>query len=420
MAHPSTIVIGGGLAGINCVRYLEKAGQDYRLIEATESLGGRLKTDKYQGFLLDHGFQVFLSAYPEAMQTLDYEQLDLQAFMPGAIIRINKAFQKVVDPANQPLQALGSIFAPLGSLKDKFKLASLRSKVMNKPPEAIFSDEDEGLTTYQYLKRQGFSEKIIDRLFRPFLGGIYLSRDLQTSSQMLEFVFRMFSEGDACVPAQGIQAIPLQMAEDLPDDKLILNQPVREMDGRTVTLGDGSTLSADQIVVATEAPQAARLLNMPAIDNGQHTTTCLYFSITGQPPTREPLLVLNGTDDGPINSIAVMSQVAASYAPKGKHLVAVSLLGEPLQDPLPVVLEQLKTWYDPAYVDQWTHLATYHVPYGLPDKSPGHFLRDPQSLNLADHHFICGDHLATASQNGAMASGRQAAERVLALGKRNY
>lgn len=413
MVHTSTIIIGAGLSGINCARYLEKAGQDYRLIEATDTLGGRMKTDKYKGFLLDHGFQVFLSAYPEAMQTLDYERLNLQAFMPGSIIRINGSFQKVVDPANQPLQALGSLFAPLGSIKDKFKLASLRSRIMNKPPEAIFTDQ-KGLTTYQYLKEQGFSEKIIDRLFRPFLGGIYLSRELETSSQMLEFVFRMFSEGDTCVPANGIQAIPLQMAETIPRSKIIYNQPVKQIHSQTVTLADGEELSGDNIVLATEAPQAARLLNLPALDQGQNSTTCLYFSIAGQPPTQEPLLVLNGNSDGPINSIAVMSQVAGNYAPKGKHLVAVSLVGEPQSEMKDQVVAQLKEWYNPTYVDQWEHLATYQVPHGLPDKSPGNFLKNPADYNLPGNHFICGDHLVTPSQNGAMASGRQAAEAVLA------
>ncbi len=415
MVHTSTIVIGGGLSGINCARYLERAGYDYRLIEATDTLGGRMKTDKYKGFLLDHGFQVFLSAYPEAMQTLDYERLNLQAFLPGSIIRINDSFQKLVDPANQPLKALGSLFAPVGSIKDKFKLASLRSRIMNKPPETIFK-EQKGLSTYQYLKQQGFSEKIIDRLFRPFLGGVYLSRELETSSQMLEFVFRMFSEGDTCVPTTGIQAIPLQMAETIPGSKIIYNQSVKQITSEAVRLANGEELSADNIVLATEAPQAAHLLNLPGLDVGQNSTTCLYFSIEGEPPTKEPLLVLNGSSDGPINSIAVMSQVAGNYAPKGKHLVAVSLVGAAKSDKKDQVVAQLKDWYNPSYIDQWEHLATYEVPYGLPDKSPGNFLKNPSALNLADNHFICGDHLVTPSQNGAMASGRQAAEAVLAKG----
>lgn len=413
MNDPQTIVIGGGLAGINCARHLEQAGINYRLIEASGSLGGRMKTEEYKGFLLDYGFQVFLSAYPEAMQTLDYDRLNLQSFMPGSIIRINNSFQKVIDPANQPLQALGSIFAPLGSLADKFKLASLRSRIMSKPPEAIFR-ESQGLTTYQYLKQKGFSDKIIDRLFRPFLGGIYLSRELETSSQMLEFVFRMFSEGNTCVPAHGIQAIPDQLAEPIPADKLMLNQPVKQIQNSTVTLANGEQLTADSIVVATESPAAADLLQLPAIRTEQNSTTCLYFVVAGEPPTKERLLILNGNPDGPINSLAVMSQVAPNYAPKDKHLVAVSIVGKPVSSPYERVLEQLKTWYSPAYIDQWEHLKTYTVAYGLPEKPPSEFLRDPARFGLHANHFLCGDHLTTASQNGAMVSGRQAAEQVMA------
>ena len=194
----------------------------------------------------------------------------------------------------------------------------------------------------------------------------------------------------------------------------MLNHAVRQIDGNALILSNGETLSADNIVVATEAPQAARLLNLPAIDAGQQSTTCLDFSTGGEPPTRDRLLILNGNHDGPINSIAVMSQVAPRYAPPGKHLMAVSLVGPPPADPLSQVIEQLKNWYKPAYIDQWEHLATYQVSHGLPDKSPAHFLRDPLAFNLPDNYFLCGDHLATASQNGALASGRMAAERVLA------
>jgi len=156
MADTDVIIIGGGLAGINCARHLQQEGIDFRLVERGERLGGRIKTDEYKGFLLDHGFQVFLSAYPEARQSLDYDALRLHAFKPGSIIRINNRFETITDPANQPLQAVGSLFSPVGTISDKFKLASLRNKIMNKSPEAIFG-ADHHLTTMEYLKQEGFS-----------------------------------------------------------------------------------------------------------------------------------------------------------------------------------------------------------------------------------------------------------------------
>ncbi len=414
MRDTTVIIIGGGIAGINCARHLQKQGVDFCLVESTDSLGGRIKTDEYKGFLLDHGFQIFLSAYPEAHQVLDYDALEFKAFKPGAVIRVNERFEKITDPTSQPLQALGSLFAPIGTFSDKFKLASLRNRVMNKSPETIFADQ-QNLSTLDYLKNEGFSDKIIDRLFRPFLGGIYLNSDLQTGSKMLEFVFRMFSEGDACLPKNGMQAIPIQLSSDLPSGQIILNSRVEAIEGNQVKLQSGETLSGKAVVVATEGPEAANLLEINNIDVSYNRNYCYYFS-TEVSPTEEPMLMLDGDRGGPVNSLTVMDKVAPNYAPDGNHLLSLSIIDETnIQDPNldENVLKHMESWFGRETVNRWEHLQTYSIDYAVPKKERGDFLKDPYALNIPENHFIAGDHLVTASTNGALASGRYAAERVI-------
>ena len=413
MADTDVIIVGGGLAGINCARHLQQAGIPFQLLEKSNELGGRIKTDEHKGFLLDHGFQVFLSAYPEARQTLDYDALGLHAFKPGSIIRINDRFETVTDPANQPLQAIGSLFSPVGTLTDKFKLASLRNRIMNKTPETIFEEAGQQ-STYDYLKKEGFSDQIITRLFKPFLGGIYLNSNLETSAKMLEFVFRMFSEGDTTLPENGMQAIPRQLASGLPEARVSYGQEVSAIEGTTVKLASGESLTGKAVVVATEAPQAADLLHISNIDLTRNRTACFYFA-SDEPPIKEPMLVLNGHEEGPVNTLAVLSNVAPGYAPEGKHLISLSIIDENhLQDPdlKTNVLRQMENWFGKGMVGNWEHLKTYQIDYALPQKQPDRFIVHPQQLDLPHGQFICGDHLFTASTNGAMASGRHAAERV--------
>lgn len=414
MEDATVIIVGGGIAGINCARHLHNQGIDFCLVESTDALGGRIKTDEYKGFLLDHGFQVFLSAYPEARQALDYDALEFKSFKPGAIIRINDRFKKITDPSNQPLQALGSLFAPIGTLSDKFKLASLRNRIMNKSAETIFTEEEE-LSTMEYLEKEGFSDKMIDRLFRPFLGGIYLNSDLQTSSKMLEFVFRMFSEGDTCLPKDGMQAIPRQLASELPGDQIMVNSCVEAIEGNQVKLQSGETLTGKAVAIATEGPQAANLLDIKGVDNTYNRTYCYYFA-TDTPPTDEPMLMLDGDQSGPVNSLTVMDKVSPDYAPEGKHLLSLSIIDEEnMQDPNldENVVKQMASWFGRDAVRNWEHLQTYTIDYAVPKKEAGDFMKNPGKLALPEHHFIAGDHLVTASTNGALTSGRYAAERVM-------
>ena len=217
------IIIGAGLSGLSCAIALQKAGKRPLLLEASDGPGGRVRTDKLDGFLLDRGFQVYLDAYPTAGQLLDIPELDLHAFEPGALVFREGKLHRVIDAFRRPRELVNSALAPIGNLLDKARVGRLRFSLMRKPTADIAESED--LSTEQYLRNFGFSSTIIDRFFRSFYGGIFLERDLRTSSRMFEFTFKMFSRGSATLPAQGMGQISKQLAQHLPEDRIRYEQP---------------------------------------------------------------------------------------------------------------------------------------------------------------------------------------------------
>lgn len=406
-----SIVIGAGLAGLACAIKLEAQGFNVCLLEASGGVGGRVASDELDGFILDRGFQVFLTAYPEAAKMLDYKSLDLRPFFSGALIYENGRFQRLADPFKQPASLLPMMLSDVVSLSDKLKIAYLRQKVMASSINDIFSQGD--TTIKQHLKNLGFSDDIISRFFSPFFGGITLDRELSGSSRMFEFIYKMMAEGQVTVPAAGMGAITAQLAARLKPDTLKLNSRVQSVD-QHVNLSD-RRLQARSIVVATEGPEAARLL--PRIRAPRSLrATCLYFAAP-QAPMSEPILVLNA-GGGLINNLAVMSNTASTYAPDGQSLISVTVLGEPELEGERLteqVLAELKAWYGKA-ADEFRHLRTYVIHHAQPAARLG---QAPQSARLtgpdgAANIYVCGDHYENASINGALVSGRKAAEAVLA------
>jgi len=405
MADFDVIIVGAGIAGLTCAEELRQRDVDFLLLEASDTPGGRITTDRHEGFLLDRGFQVFLTAYPEAQRVLNYDTLKLNRFEPGALIWYDGAFRRLSDPWRRPGQLLGTAISPAASVLDKMRIAKLRSDTTSGDLQQLYQRAE--TTTLEMLKRRGFSSIAIERFFRPFLGGIFLEKELATSSRLGEFVFRMFSQGDAALPADGMQAIPRQLVERLPDNVLRLNTPAKEIRQGAVELADGQQLTAGQIVVATDAPTASRLTGHPLSGEANHVD-CYYFAAE-KPPMEEPILMLNGEGQGPVNNVCVPSQVARNYAPPGQSLISVTALeGADVEG----ILQQLRTWFG-AGVDQWRHLKTYHIRYALPRQTPPELEPVAKSPLLSPGNYRCGDYCDTASINGAMASGRRAAEAVI-------
>jgi phytoene dehydrogenase-like protein len=417
-SDPHAIIIGAGLAGLACARVLRRQRVPFLLLDAADAVGGRVRTDVVRGFRLDRGYQVLLTAYPETQRELDYDALDLRPYHDGALVRVHGRFHRVSDPFRHPTQALGSLAAPIGGLADKLRVARLRQELRATPLSRLFRREE--ISTLDALRtRYGFSERMIDRFFRPFFGGIFFDRSLGASSRMFDFVFKMFSEGQTVLPAEGIEALPRWMARVLPDAALRLHTRVTAVEGQTVTLASGETLTAPHVVVATDAPAANALVGGVTPTAGR-AATCVYYAALRSPLGGEPILALNGEGVGPINNLSVLSDVAPSYAPgDGRALVSVVVVDDPqasgyaseaaLEE---AVRRQCIDWFG-AEAGGWQHLRTYRIPYALPEQAPP-FLSPPEKPVVRRAGlYVCGDHARTASLNGALAAGRAAAEAIL-------
>lgn len=406
MTERPVVVVGAGLAGLAAARHLIERGRRVRVLEASDGVGGRVRTDRVDGFLLDRGFQIYLTAYPEGRAAMDYPALDFRRFAPGALVRVEGGFHTIGDPLRRPGDLVSTLRAPIGSAADKARMGGLALRTRLGGPDDDLGGAD--VPTIDYLRHLGFSSTMIDRFFRPLFSGILLDPDLETSSRMFRFVFRMLATGNSVVPAGGMGAISEHLAQRLPPGTVELDTPVLEATAHAVRTAAGDHVDADAVVIATDGPTAATLAGIP--DPGSRTVSCVYFAASA-PPHAGPHLVLNGEGpaSGPVTNLAIMSNVAPTYAPAGQSLIAAATLDdEPeLEDR---VRRHLQTWFGDV-VGGWRHLATYRIAHAQPIQNPPFDAYRPARLESG--LFVAGDHRATASINGALVSGRRAAEAVL-------
>ena len=213
--HTDVVIVGGGLAGLSCAQDLTRAGVECTVLEASDGVGGRVRTDVVDGFRLDRGFQILLTAYPQVQQRLDLEVLDVHHFEPGALVRVRDRFHRVSDPLRRPLESVRTLSAPIGSLADKLRLVRLVLDVRtHSVPDLLRRTE---MTTATRLRRAGFSEQIIESFWRPLFAGIQLDPDLEVSSRRFDTILRMLAAGSTGVPRLGMGAIPEQLDASLPE-----------------------------------------------------------------------------------------------------------------------------------------------------------------------------------------------------------
>jgi len=334
----------------------------------------------------------------------------LREFEPGAIVHTKGRFHTISDPIRRPRKAVPSAIAPVGTLNDKLLIAKLRGELLDAEIDQVLSAPE--VTTLVALRAYGFSEKIIERFFRPFMGGIFLDPELQTSSRMFGFVYRMFAQGAAAIPNDGMQEIPNQLAAHLGEGAIRFNARVQHVWEGGVRLESGEELFAGAAVVACDPIHAARLLPDLAIRTVMRGVRCLYFA-AADPPIGERYLVLNGDGEGPINSLCVPSLIAPGYAPRGCHLVSVTVLHAPLSEDVLIrnVREQLLRWFG-EQANAWEYLRSYHIENALLDQSPAQGGVAMSPVRVKPGLYTCGDHCGTASINGAMLAGRRAVEAV--------
>jgi phytoene dehydrogenase-like protein len=290
---PEVVVVGAGLAGLACALHLTRAGLEVALLEAEPVVGGRVRTDEVDGMLLDRGFQVHNTAYPEAERMLDHRALDLRAFDAGALLRWGDRLHRVGDPRRVPTWAPSTLLSPIGSLADKLRVAKTAAAAALASPDALLARPE--TTTEQALRDRGLSDTTIERFYRPFLSGVFLEDGLQTSSRFFDLVWRSFALGTQCVPAAGMGAMPRQLAARLPAGVLRLGTPVDAVQPGRVTAG-GSSTTTRAVVVATSPPAAGRLLPGLAVPVMNGVTT--HYHLAPEPPVREAAVVLDAERAG--------------------------------------------------------------------------------------------------------------------------
>ena len=405
------VVIGAGLSGLAAARQIQQSGLSVVVLESSDAVGGRVRTDNVDGFLLDRGFQVLLTAYPELATQVDMDALDLQAFDPGALVWLQSKNgtpgkgHVVSDPFRKPSTLFATTFAPIGSVIDKLRIVVLRLRVLRGAAPNLLRNND--MSTLDALRSAGFSHRMIKTFFTPLFGGVQLDPQLATSRRMFDIIFRSLSEGQSVLPARGMQALPEQLASHLAHNTVRLNAPVASLDGTTVVLSTGERITSRAVVVATEGPTASKLLDLPPVQS--RTAGCVYFS-ADSPPNDKKYVILDGSGKGPVLNVALISNIAPSYAPPGKHLIAAALPGVITGDLEQLARKQLREWWGPQ-VDGWKHLRTYAISHGGPVQSAP--FSPKQRVSLGNGRFVCGDHRDTGSIQGALYSGRRCGEAVV-------
>jgi phytoene dehydrogenase-like protein len=412
------VVVGGGLAGLVAARHLASGGLDVTLFERDDRVGGRVRSDQHEGFTLDRGFQVLFSAYPGVVAELDRDALSLRSFAPGAILARPGERTTVADPFADVAAGIETLFNRDITLGDKLRVLRLRRDMLGTPVEGLLDGEDRSIETY--LRDRGFSERFRERFVAPFYGGITLDRSLSSSAAIFEYTFKMLAQGTAAVPAEGMGAIPTQLADRARDNgaHVETDTTVEDVtpDGHRVTVQtEAETVETGAAVVATDPRAARELTGCETVPTAGRGCVTQYFSL----PEQQRLdtggrLLLNVADPRP-NQIAVLSDAAPEYAPEGSHLLSATFLGEQPQGDEALgeeARETLAAWYPENSFARLELLRTDRIDFAQFPQPPGFRADLPAVDEPAGQVYLAGDYTEWSSIQGAMESGRRVAQTV--------
>ena len=400
-------IIGGGVCGLIAAKTLEDHGFSPIILEATNSVGGRVKTDLLEGYQLDHGFQVLLTAYPAAQKFLNFKALELQNFLPGASIFKEGKENQIGDPLRDFSLLFPTVFSSLIPLKDKVKILQLNIQLKKKEITAIFEEKEK--TTLQYLQDFGFSDEVITQFFKPFFSGIFLETQLETSSRMFEFVYKMFGTGNAAVPKAGIQAIPDQLKNQLKTTEILFNTKVKSVIDGQITLEDGTILESDFTIIATDS--TALLSNSSKKSIKWKSCFTLYFE-TEKRVIAKPLIGLLPNKNSLINNLFYNTSLKTALN-GGQELLCVTVIdnqglkGDELTQK---VKSELKEHFN---IDVLRWIKTYEIPKALPDLKEIKYTLTATESRYSEKIFLAGDTLVNGSLNAAMLSGEHVALEVI-------
>ncbi|MCY0944302.1 NAD(P)/FAD-dependent oxidoreductase [Streptomyces antarcticus] len=405
-ASRNVLVVGAGLAGLACARDLAAAGLSVQVLEAGDGVGGRVRSDRVRGFVIDRGFQVFNTSYPQVKARMDLRALRLSAFTPGVVTHRGAGrLRRLVDPSRRPREVRQLLTGGV-SPRDLAALGALSARDLC-APAALLRRGGRERTTLEVLRGAGFSDAFVEEFFRPFLSGVFLEDELETSGRVFHLVWRSMLRGTLCLPAGGIGAVPGQLADGLPPGAVRLETAVTALTDDGVLTAEHGELAAAAVVVATGPGAARRLLD--GVEPAPYRTVTTYYheapGLCGYGPD-----LVTDTARRFLNT-CVQSEVSPGYAPAGTSLVATSVLGPGSPGTGTALLGVLAEVYgrDTAH---WEEVAVRTVEEALPAMTGAWPLSRPSRAGR--RRYVCGDHRATGSVQGALASGARAAREVLA------
>ena len=400
-------IIGAGVSGLIAAKVLENNGYTPTIIEASATVGGRVKSDTVQGYQLDHGFQVLLTSYPAAKKYLDFKPLALQELLPGATIFKNGKSQTIGDPLRNLSLLLPTLLASVGNFADKLKILKLNTHLKKKSISEIFKTPE--TTTLAHLQTLGFSEAMLQDFFKPFFSGIFLEPNLDTSSRMFEFVYKMFGDGLAVVPKAGMQAISNQLKDGLKNTEIRLNTPVSEVKNEAIILQDGSVIESHFTIIATEASHL--VANLKNQETAWKSCDTLYFETTKR-TLQKPIIGLIADKNALINNLFYPTSVATET--KGdKELLSVTIVKDHVLAAEKLVEKVVDELHVFCGITNPKFIKHYQIKKALPKLSSLQYKLSSTETKLTSSIFLAGDQLLNGSLNAAMIAGERAAMGVI-------
>lgn len=347
------IIVGAGLSGLAAALELESQNKTCLIIEQNAKVGGKVQTDFVEdSYFLDHGFQVFLPAYPALKKWLPLLNLQLKPFKAGAILNVQGNLTRVGDPLRHPETFFETAFKNYGTLKDKLLILKLKNEVLNKTAENLLNSSQQ--SSLDYLIQYGFSEKMISNFWFPFFSGIFLETQLQTRAGFLLFLYKMFSENPVAVPAQGVGELPQKMAALLKKTEIIFNTEVIEV-------------KADEVVLKNNKKiQGARVIDTRPTQKSWGSVTTLYYAAPVSPIDGAWLYLNSKANKYLVNHVAVMTEVSKAYTTKNDSLISVNVIqGSVSNSEQQKINNELFEMFG-SQTEHWKFIKSYSIPQALP------------------------------------------------------
>ncbi|NNN33738.1 FAD-dependent oxidoreductase [Streptomyces sp. S3(2020)] len=420
------VIVGAGVAGLSAAHRLTSAGVTTAVLEAAHGVGGRMSTEKVDGFRLDRIGQLLSTAYPELRMTPGLDGLVLRPFAPGVLLHSDGRHHRASAPpgaggargALKAVRALASAprptvprsaprgVAPLGGGVDQARLGTALTRIANTPIERLLCRAESPAA--QALAARGLPARTIDGFLRPLLAALLCDPELTTSSRCADLALRAFAAGRLCVPEGGAEVLPDLLARSLPAGTVHTGVRVTSVSTSSVTTAEHGEFRCRAVLLATDARTAADLLPGLRVPDF-HPVTVVHHT-TDEPPRTGASLLLDADRGGPVAHTAVVSHVDPSRAPAGRSLISSTVLGPPPPDVEEAVRTHLSRLYGTS-TTRWETLAVHHTPEAVPAMRAPHDLRRP--VRLLAGLYVCGDHRDTSTVQGALHSGHRASTAIL-------